>query len=225
MTALTDVQSGLITDRRWDEKARDAFARYRTCIAKRRRDAVLCIDGLRESCITSSLRVIKTIRARMEDAERLLAAHPNLKVVHLIRDPRGVVNSRLAKSWATSLAAKYQGADPIMMEARIYCAEIERDVTLRRRLERRFPGRTTEMVYDHHMANPHQGIADLYRFLDVPMSADTMEYLDTYQSDRSSRWKKSLTSHNISTIDAECEQLYKLLPQYWIREGTRSSLV
>ena len=195
----------------WDK----AFDVYRRCIDTRREETAGCTSILQDQCNSSSLRVIKTIRARMEDAERLLAAHPNLKVVHLLRDPRGVVNSRLAKPWATSLAAKYQGADPIMMEARIYCAEIERDVTLRRRLERRFPGRTTEMVYDHHMANPHQGIADLYRFLGVSLNSDARKHLDAYNSSKPNAWQHKLTRSQVATIDAECKRLFELMPKYW----------
>jgi len=39
--------------------------------------------------------VVKTVRLRLNCTATLLNTHPNLKVVHLIRDPRQQVQSRI----------------------------------------------------------------------------------------------------------------------------------
>ena len=57
-----------------------------------------CFDQLlhRQACSMSPLRLIKTVRYRMDQVEELLE-HPqlqNLKVIYLTRDPRGIMASR-----------------------------------------------------------------------------------------------------------------------------------
>jgi len=55
---------------------------------------VKCVPILRSVCQRSSLRAAKTVRAPMLSMAALLAADPDLRVVHLLRDPRAVVSSR-----------------------------------------------------------------------------------------------------------------------------------
>ena len=57
-----------------------------------------CTDQLlyRQSCAISPLKVIKTVRYRMDQVSELLddPELQNLKVIFLSRDPRGIVASR-----------------------------------------------------------------------------------------------------------------------------------
>lgn len=55
--------------------------------------AQICGVQLQDSCQRSKFRTIKTIRIPMMHVETLLQRYPNLKVIHLVRDPRAQVNS------------------------------------------------------------------------------------------------------------------------------------
>ncbi|CAH1799563.1 unnamed protein product [Owenia fusiformis] len=53
-----------------------------------------CRDHLQKQCQSSSAVVIKLIRSRMSTAIKLLKRDPDIKIIHLIRDPRGIQDSR-----------------------------------------------------------------------------------------------------------------------------------
>ena len=55
-----------------------------------------CVPILQSACSRSFLRAAKTVRAQMTSMDALLAADPDFRVIHLLRDPRGVVASRRA---------------------------------------------------------------------------------------------------------------------------------
>lgn len=54
-----------------------------------------CIEALITKCKQAKHRVIKVILSSMELAEQVLNSVKNVKVIHLLRDPRAVVASRV----------------------------------------------------------------------------------------------------------------------------------
>ena len=107
-----------------------------------------CNDGLvsRECSIVSfynstcpkfPIRLIKTVRFRMEDSEKLLLdpdIGKSLKIILLVRDPRGVMKSRSsqAKSWCNFAECR----DPDIL-----CRNMKNDVSAAFRLRARYPGK------------------------------------------------------------------------------------
>ena len=107
-----------------------------------------CNDGLvsRECSILSfynstcpkfPIRLIKTVRFRMEDSEKLLLdpdIGKSLKIILLVRDPRGVMKSRSsqAKSWCNFAEC----SDPDIL-----CKNLQNDVSAAFRLAARYPGK------------------------------------------------------------------------------------
>ena len=107
-----------------------------------------CNDGLvsRECSILSfynstcpkfPIRLIKTVRFRMEDSEKLLLdpdIGKSLKIILLVRDPRGVMKSRSsqAKSWCNFAECR----DPDIL-----CRNMKNDVSAAFRLRARYPGK------------------------------------------------------------------------------------
>ena len=71
-----------------------SFDKYKTCMKEHRMKAKPCVTELVNTCKKSRLRSTKTVRATMLSVEPLVANNPNLRVIHLIRDPRAVVISR-----------------------------------------------------------------------------------------------------------------------------------
>ena len=85
----------------------------------------------------------------MDSIGAMLRSSPNLRVIHLLRDPRGVARSRqLMGGSLMGLRASSDplGGDPLVLEAVKYCRTAARDVRLRRELERQYPGRILEVL-------------------------------------------------------------------------------
>ena len=93
-----------------------------------------CVPILRSLCSQSSLRAAKTVRAQMMSMDALLAADPEVRVIHLLRDPRGVVSSR-REAHDDSVIGRYSAAarklnssDVVRREAVIYCRTAVLDI-------------------------------------------------------------------------------------------------
>ena len=52
-----------------------------------------CVPLLVASCQRSSVVTVKVIRLHMSLLEELMTADPGLRVIHLVRDPRGIMES------------------------------------------------------------------------------------------------------------------------------------
>ena len=100
-----------------------------------------CAGLLESVCRRSSLRAAKTVRAQMTSMAALLAADPQLTVIHLLRDPRAVVASR--RLGDTSMIGKHSitartRTETARREAVIYCRTAVRDIRARQALEARY---------------------------------------------------------------------------------------
>ena len=91
-----------------------------------------------KSCPTFPIRLIKTVRLRVKQIENLLLdpeLRHTLKVVVLVRDPRGVMNSRSSMDWCKLRTC----SDPYTV-----CKNLQSDVLAAFELKKKFPG--TEIV-------------------------------------------------------------------------------
>ena len=133
------------------QKRDDVFRRYSQCLSRQAAMVSPCVSHLQMACQSSDLRVIKTVRAAMFEMDELFRTLPNLRLVHLIRDPRGAVNSRRGYPSFHGIGSGYD----VTPEARIYCRDILRDIKARRTLEARWVGCKTlvsyMLVYTHNM--------------------------------------------------------------------------
>ena len=97
----------------------EAFKNYSTCMQIVREKAKPCEQMLGEFCKKADFRATKTVRATMDVVETLLERNPNLRVIHLIRDPRAVMVSR-SEFYDTGRSMYAQG--DIAKEAKV-CTE------------------------------------------------------------------------------------------------------
>ena len=114
----------------------DVFVQYSQCLAKQVTRALQCVSILQTVCQSSDVRVVKTVRAAMLEMDHLLQTLPNFRLLHLIRDPRGVITSRKANLSFRGIGSIFQPIE--VVEAGIYCREVLRDIKERRILEERW---------------------------------------------------------------------------------------
>ena len=109
------------------------------------------------------------------------------------------------------------GSQKLVTEASLYCRTAARDVVVRRRLMRRYPHRIYPLIYDDVVRDVAGHATDVYRFLDEPLPAATLQWIaDNARRRRngttiSTRWKDRLTVRQNEQILSACSELFRLL--------------
>jgi len=108
-------------------------------------------------------------------------------------------------------------ADKLVTEASLYCQTAARDVVVRRHLMRRYPHRIYPVIYDDMVRDVAGHATDVYRFLDEPLSAATLQWIANNARRRrngttiSTRWKDRLTVRQNEQILTACDELFRLM--------------
>ena len=158
----------------------------------------------------------------METAKILLKSVPDLKIVHLIRDPRGILNSRrrIFKTNVKTLAH----------EAKTICDNMFKNTvtSLEMIQEEGFKDRIATLYYEDLSKDPMGCSERLFSFLRLPFSQNVEKWIRTNMlgirtvghpfavTNRDSRatsqqWRRMVSYSFASVIDRECSQLYDLL--------------
>lgn len=107
----------------------DSFRHHRMCLTAKWTNGVLpCIPAMERACTQSPLRAVKVIRLTMDAIGSLLSADPHIKLIHLLRDPRGMIMSQRA-------TFPNRTSQPLKNQAYELCLTMLRDVTIRKQLE------------------------------------------------------------------------------------------
>ena len=171
-------------------------------------------------CSKSLVRMVKTIRISMDSTDLMLDTLPNLKIVHLIRDPRGVLRSRKENGYLNRIKS-------VKFAAINLCNRMEGDIKAMELLSKKYPGRIKRFLYEDIAANAEQAAKDLYSFLGLNFPPNMHKWILDHTSARTRNgnygtirmnssipanlWKTKLPFRTIKTIDDACEEVYKLL--------------
>ena len=186
------------------------FNDYVRCLAEKAAELLDCYPVFTSGCSSSSLRVVKVVRGEMRDVDALMRASRNFRLVHLIRDPRGVISSRRRVPFFYSIGVK---ASNMIPEAAYYCEDVIRDIRLRRELETRYPGRILQVVYDEFVTNAHENVRRLYTFLERPLPAEVIAFVNETKPSTALSWKTKLSDSIVKNIDTVCKELYEILSE------------
>lgn len=158
----------------------------------------------------------------METAKVLLKSVPDLKIVHLIRDPRGILNSRrrIYKINIKTLA----------YEAKAICDNMFKNTveTLQLIQEEEFKDRIATLYYEDLSKDPMGCSERLFSFLHLPFTQSVEKWIRTNMlglrtgghpfavTNKNSRatsqqWRRMVSYPFANVIDKECRQLYDLL--------------
>ncbi|ELU18317.1 hypothetical protein CAPTEDRAFT_203623 [Capitella teleta] len=156
-----------------DYDANDPFFEYGKCIASVTHYSKKCLPLFKKECTSSDMIVVKSSRLRGEQVARLMHEHQNLKVVYLVRDPRGIALSREKMG---SLSGVSQ--DNYVNEAALLCQRMHYDLTHLEILKHRYPNRIIRLTYEEFLQNPGQSGTNVYSFLEKEMSSKVKGWLD-----------------------------------------------
>nr|XP_045592684.1 carbohydrate sulfotransferase 1-like [Procambarus clarkii]XP_045592685.1 carbohydrate sulfotransferase 1-like [Procambarus clarkii] len=120
--------------------------------------------GARHFCRDAQLRVVKTIRAKAHFVKPWIINRPDIKVVHLVRDPRGVMNS--LKNGGNLWTDNNRNAS-------LLCDAINKNI----QLEDLGPTRYLRVRYEDLVDHPEEETRRIYSFMGVNVDAKVMAYL------------------------------------------------
>jgi len=137
---------------------------------RRHRTACLNKIDLREECSKSNVRLVKTIRARLDVVSPLLEDKSmDLKIIHLYRDPRGFLSS----------IDRFQD---FSHNITMYCSNVEHDLKAYFEFKSKFPDKIIQVSYEELASNVLEETKDLFQIVynASELSSRTLSYLDSH---------------------------------------------
>ena len=183
--------------------------------------AVDCFLQARKACLKRSVKMVKTIRLRGRAARQLMERNEDLKIVYLIRDPRGTLTSqkRVFGNFKWENVGNYSAS---------YCRTVLEDLGEIGKLIDQYPSRVKVFRYENLAESPLQLSEQLYRFLGLNYTTAVRTFVfnktmagktqrNAYGTSRSNStkaaysWRKDLTLSAAQTIDQNCRGVYEIL--------------
>ena len=127
------------------------------------------------ACKLHPIKLIKTVRIRLRSLTSLLSdSRMNLKVILLVRDPRGVFNSRSSEF----VSAWCKGED--CASPRKTCQDLSDDLQTAKLVEKQQPGKITVVRYEDLSLEPDLVTRRLLKFLALPWTESISQFIQTH---------------------------------------------
>ena len=170
----------------------------------------VCLEQQRKLCLSSSVIVIKSIRLKMRHVQSLLSLFPNMKVIHLVRDPRGMFNSQNdvgnGKDMRGIVSECHALTSNLILSKSIFTEGGESALTTVR--------------YEDLAENPLQTAKRLFEFIGVEFSSYIQQYVKNITSAEANndafgvrrkdstatanRWRTMIDFKSVELIDSIC---------------------
>ncbi|XP_022192766.2 carbohydrate sulfotransferase 5 isoform X2 [Nilaparvata lugens] len=167
-------------------------------------------------CRLFPFQSMKVVRLRLSLAEELLAdPNLNVRVMLLVRDPRGTMQSRRHRDWCPGR--------PDCWDPGRLCADLLADYSAAIRLARLYPNRFRAVRYEDLSLNPYSGVKELLGFFGLSFHSQVKAFLDTHthtnaggvsSTFRNSKatpyhWRADLSHQEVRTIQKVCRPAMK----------------
>ena len=181
----------------------------------------LCVrpDFVRRLCSHLAIQLIKVVRLRLGLSEQLLTDFDSLKIIYLVRDPRGTMASRTNLTWCQ---------EPPCNDVSTLCREMQEDLPLFQQLKEKYPNQYYFLKFEDLTANVEAEAEKLFNFLGLKVTLPVKVFLhthtrapkrnknDPYSTSRlsrniSSEWRKKMSTSDISSISNQCSSVLSML--------------
>ncbi|XP_033747092.1 carbohydrate sulfotransferase 1-like [Pecten maximus] len=175
-----------------------------------------CPEKYFNQCSTAVSKVSKIPRISIGLASKLLTEFPNLKIIHLLRDPRAIMNSRYRLKWT-----------PVPGGALSLCKKMKSDYQESIQVKKTHPGRLYTVFYEALAQNNLETFKDIYNFIGyqfdkedhlrlTKMTASTKDgpVDDTRRHDSAKtarKWRYQINTNVLIETNKACSELYRLL--------------
>ncbi|KAL4218807.1 Carbohydrate sulfotransferase 1 [Mactra antiquata] len=128
---------------------------------------VTCLQQMEEKCNSASHRVVKSVRLTLDILEHFLENYKTLKVIHLIRDPRAIMNSRITTKWfglnETTSGSRRRGR----MNAKALCTRLKDDLIAGVKLKQKYPDRFAFVLFEDLLDDLKTNAVILYSYFNI----------------------------------------------------------
>ncbi|XP_053398395.1 carbohydrate sulfotransferase 1-like [Mercenaria mercenaria] len=141
-----------------------------------------CLRTAISFCKEAQLLAFKFIRLSMEEASKLLPLYPNMKIIHLVRDPRGIIQSKLKIKAVTTKTFK--------KDVVTYCSRIEKDLKVSKEIPQKHPKRLKILRYEDLAEKPLETAETLFKFLGLTFEKHLQDFIfqQTHASHKSCKY-------------------------------------
>ncbi|XP_060062625.1 carbohydrate sulfotransferase 4-like [Ylistrum balloti] len=147
--------------------------------------------------------VSKMPRISIGLASKLLNRLPNLKIVHLLRDPRAIMNSRKKYDWT-----------PVPSGAISLCYKMFDDVLEAEKVKTAYPTRLYTVYYEDMVMEPLETFEKIYNFTGYNFDAnEKTRILDKMQNSTriAKAWRNGIDDKILRETNKACTRLYPRL--------------
>ncbi|KAL4223933.1 hypothetical protein ACF0H5_017394 [Mactra antiquata] len=194
---------------------------FKTCF-RQNRFPEICLLQLEANCLNTSHRILKTIRVSMEIAAIMLERIPNLRIIHLVRDPRGITNSRQKARSTFRTSAKTRP------HSKSLCNIMNSNMNYSDLIQAKYPGRLKTVFYESLAERPVDGAKFVYDFMKSNLTetiskniyqsshadVEDTNYYGTSRSNSSLTayaWRKTFGIAKTRIVDNACRDVYQKL--------------
>ncbi|KAL4224305.1 Sulfotransferase domain [Mactra antiquata] len=176
---------------RWDHGG-TVWQKYRDCLNDNMNPKELCHRYLGHQCQTAKNRVMRLDRLSLQVLGSYMKKYDNMTVVHVFRDPRGIINEYIKgdklsyKSLPTRIADYAKGL----------CKRMAEDFTEGVKLTELYPKRFKMMLYEDFKLEMLTVARPLFRFIGYQITNHDVTAIDSLQGKRPGLGSKSLKDFN-----------------------------
>ena len=155
---------------------------------------MMCLlpEYLNKVCPLYPIKLMKTVRLNLRETETLIKDPSlDLKILFLVRDPRGTYNSRSSTA-ISNWCNKDQCADP-----EVGCQQMMDNINAAFDLETRYPGTIKLVRYEDLSMYPQDVVADMMDFLDLPMIEELSKYIETHTGAEKLKTVRNKKTHKV----------------------------
>ncbi|RUS88009.1 hypothetical protein EGW08_004175 [Elysia chlorotica] len=121
-----------------------------------------CLRAMQKRCEQKRVRLVKTIRLSVKMAESLFQSNPCLKMIYLVRDPRGSYHSKSKFFQGIGVNTTY--------DAERFCPRFDKDIDAVIELKARYPDRVYMVRFENMVEDTIDSSRKIYNFIGLDFS-------------------------------------------------------
>ena len=169
-----------------------------------------CLQKLERKCRTAKLRVTKVLRLSLRLVPRLLNLFPKLKILFVLRDPRGIVNSRIQTDWFPVTEDK---PAELIDNIKSLCVKMETDINMVQHLKRNFPDRVIDFRLEDITENSIATYEAIFKLMNTAMTdvyREKVMKIFVSKPKFQTKWIVSLKGKYIKLTEKLCAKVFEI---------------
>jgi len=172
---------------------------------------------LNKFCPLFPFQSIKTVRLRLNLTRQFIEDQSlNVRVLLLVRDPRGTIQSRKHRTWCPG--------NPDCDDPKMLCQDLVDDYHSYQVLKKEFPERYMTFRYEDFSMNPVENTKEVFNFFGLSVHSTVTAFLDshtkankggvssTFRDSKTApfKWREQLTMKEVTKIQDSCQEAMRL---------------